>query len=192
MQNLKRNWLVQNWHEEFNKLWPKHTKISKIFPLLSCFWPKYIMLQLRKYKGVMFDGTEYWCKIWMKTDFCFQKLHEEFGKLSREHLKVSKLVLWWDSFIQSRKCISLKFTGEFFVMTMKKRCKIGRRIDLSFQNWHVRFNGLFLIKVYNATAKKLQKSYIWWHWRLMQNLKEIWSVLKWHQEFVKFSFTGWK
>ena len=133
MQNLKRNWLVQNWHEEFNKLWPKHTKISKIFPLLSCFWPKYIMLQLRKYKGVMFDGTEYWCKIWRKTDFCFQKLHEEFGKLSREHLKVSKLVLWWDSFIQSRKCISLKFTGEFFVMTMKKDAKLEGELTCRFK-----------------------------------------------------------
>ena len=34
----------------------------------------------------MFDGTEYWCKIWNKTDFCFQKWHEEFSKFSAEHL----------------------------------------------------------------------------------------------------------
>ena len=133
MQNLKRNSLVQNWHEEFNKLWPKHTKISKIFPLLGCFWPKYIMLQLRKYRGVMFDGTEYWRKSWRKTDFCFQKWHEEFGKLSREHLKVSKLVLWWDYYIQSRKCISLKFTGEFFVMTMKKDTKLEGELTCHFK-----------------------------------------------------------
>ena len=60
MQNLKRNWLVQNWHEEFNKFWPKHSKISKICTLMGCFWPKYIMLQLRKYREVMFDGTQDW------------------------------------------------------------------------------------------------------------------------------------
>ena len=160
MQNFKTNWLVQNWHKEFNKSWPEHSKNSKMCPLLSWFWLKYIILQLRKLRGVMFDGSEYWFKIWRKTDFYFQKWHGEFRKFSPEHLKVSKLGLWWDSFIQSRKCISLKFTGEFFVMTMKKKCKIGRRIDLLFQNWHVHFNELFLIKVYNAWAKKVQKLYL--------------------------------
>ena len=38
-------WLVQNWHEEFNKFWPKHLKIPKICTLMGSFWPKYIMLQ---------------------------------------------------------------------------------------------------------------------------------------------------
>ena len=27
----------------------------------------------KKYRGVIFDGTEYWCKIWRKTD-CFLKI----------------------------------------------------------------------------------------------------------------------
>ena len=31
------------------------------------------------YRGVIFDGTEYLCKIGKKTDLCFQKWHEEFG-----------------------------------------------------------------------------------------------------------------
>ena len=30
----------------------------------------------------MFDVTEYWCKIWMKTDLYFLKWHKEFGKVS--------------------------------------------------------------------------------------------------------------
>ena len=42
---------------------------------------------------------------------------------------------------------------------------------------HLHFNGLLLTKVYNVWAKKVQKSYVWWHWRLMQNLKENWLVL---------------
>ena len=41
-------------------------------------------------REVIFDGTEDWCKIWRKTDFCFLKRPEEFGKFSPEHLKVSK------------------------------------------------------------------------------------------------------
>ena len=27
------------------------------------------MFELKKYGGVMFDGTEDWCKIWKKTDW---------------------------------------------------------------------------------------------------------------------------
>ena len=54
----------------------------------------------------------------------------------------------------------------------------------NLKNLHL--NGLFLIKVYNVWAKEVQRSYIWWHWRLMQ----IWRrtdlcFIKWHEEFGK-------
>ena len=107
----------QNW-QDFDEFWPEHSKISKICTLIGCLWPKY-MCDLKKYRGVMFRSTEYWCKIWRKTDFCFQKWHEEFEKFSPEHLKVSKLGLRWDSLVQSWKCMSLRFAGELCVMQMK-------------------------------------------------------------------------
>ena len=31
----------------------------------------------------MFDGTEDWCKIWGRTDLCFEKWHEESGKFEK-------------------------------------------------------------------------------------------------------------
>ena len=62
-------------------------------------WPK-------KYRGVTFHNTDESCKIWRKTELWFGKWHDEFGKFSSEHLKVSKLVLSWDPFVQIRKCIS--------------------------------------------------------------------------------------
>ena len=43
---------VQNWYEEFDEFWPKHSKSSKICLLMGWFWPKYIMLELKKYRGV--------------------------------------------------------------------------------------------------------------------------------------------
>ena len=85
---------VRNWHEKFKEFWPEHSKISRICPLVGCLWPKYIIFELTKYRGVMFDGTENWCKIWRKTDMCFQKWHEEFGNFSPEHSIASKLGLW--------------------------------------------------------------------------------------------------
>ena len=77
---------VQNWHKEFDEFWPEHLKISKICTLMSFFWAKYIMFDLKKYRGVMFGSTEYWCNIWRKTDLCFQKWHEEFSKFLPEHI----------------------------------------------------------------------------------------------------------
>ena len=64
----------QNWHEEFENFWPKHSKVSKTCILMVSFWPKHIMFELKKYRAVMFDGTEDWSKIWRKTDLCFQKM----------------------------------------------------------------------------------------------------------------------
>ena len=39
---------VQNGHEEFDELWPEHSKISKICTLMGCFWPKYILFEQKK------------------------------------------------------------------------------------------------------------------------------------------------
>ena len=72
----------QNLHEEFDEFWPKHSKVSKICPLMSVFWPKY-MFQFKKYREVMFDGIEHWYKIWRKADLCFQNWHEELDKFSQ-------------------------------------------------------------------------------------------------------------
>ena len=38
------------------------------------------------------------------------------------------------------------------------------------------FNGLLLSKVWIAWAKKVQRSCLSWHWRVMQNLKKNWLV----------------
>ena len=68
---------------------PSTQKISNICTLMGCFWPKYIMFELRKYIGVMFDGTGNWCKIWRKIDLCFLKWHEEFGEFSFTGWKIA-------------------------------------------------------------------------------------------------------
>ena len=122
----------QNWHEEFDEFWLDHSKISKIYTLMGCVWPKYMTFELKKYRGVIFHDTGEWCKIWRNTDLWFGKWHEVFNKFSPEYSKVSKLGLWWDSFIQSRKCMSLKFTGKLCVMTRKNDAKFGEELTCQF------------------------------------------------------------
>ena len=72
----------QNWHDEFDEFWFKRTKVSKICTLIDSLWSKNTIFELKTFRGVMFDGTEDWYKIWRKTDLCFQKWHEEFGKFA--------------------------------------------------------------------------------------------------------------
>ena len=142
---------IQNWHEEVNKFCSEHSKISKIYTLMGYFWLKYIMFKLQNYRGVMFDGNKYWCKIWRKTDLCFQKWHEEFSKFSPEQL-LSKLGLSWHPFVQSWKCMSLKFIEELCVMTMNNDAKFEE--ELTWRTWQIlQGNGLFLTKVFNVWAK---------------------------------------
>ena len=59
----------------------------KICTLMGFFWPKYIMFELKKYRGVMRHYTEDRCKLWKKNDLWFHKWHEEFGEFHRSTQK---------------------------------------------------------------------------------------------------------
>ena len=83
----------QNWHKEFDKFWLDHLKVLKTYSLMGCFWTKWIMFDLKKYRGVVFHGTREWSKVWRKTGLRFGKWHEEFGNFSAEHTKVPKFGL---------------------------------------------------------------------------------------------------
>ena len=122
-----------------------------------------------------FDVTQNWSKVWRETGFFFQKLHKEFSKFSPEHLKVSKLGLWWHLFIQIWKFVSLKFTGELCIMTRKLMQKMVRNwlgsSKLTWGIWGIltreienpkalHFNGMILTKVYNFWTKREQRSYV--------------------------------
>ena len=148
---------VQNWHEQFDKFWFKHSKISKICTLMGCLWPKYIMFDLKKYRGVMFDGTEYWCKIWRKTDFCFQKWHKEFGKFLPEHLillnpkwKIYELKIYRGTICHEK----MQNWKRNWLVVPKLRWVLWWILTRALKNLkNLHFNGLPLTKSYNVWAK---------------------------------------
>ena len=87
-EKLRKIWrgtdsLFQSWLEEFEEFWPK--KVSKIFILMDSFWVKYILFELKKYRGVIFHETEEEYKIWREIDLSFQNWHNEFDKFWPEH-----------------------------------------------------------------------------------------------------------
>ena len=118
----KTDLLFQKW-QEFGEIWPEHSKVYKTCTFICSYCAKYLMFDLKKYRGVIFHDTEGWCKIWRKTDLWFGKWHEEYGKFSPEHLKVSKLGFWWDPLIQSWKSMSLKSTEESSLIKIKNDTK---------------------------------------------------------------------
>ena len=81
----------QNWHEEFDEFWLAHLKVSEIFTLRGSFWAKYILFELKRYRGVIFHETEEGYKIWRGIDLSFQNWHKEFDKFWPEHSSVSKI-----------------------------------------------------------------------------------------------------
>ena len=98
--------MTEKSNAKFGQFWWEHSKVSKIWTLIGPFHAKHIKFDLKHYRGVIFHDTEESCKVWIKTGLWFGKWHEEFGKFSPEHLKVSKLVLSWDPFVQIRKYMS--------------------------------------------------------------------------------------
>ena len=95
------------------------------------------------------------------------------------------MTLLWGTLIPSRKGMSLKFTGKLCVMTMKKDAKFEKELTSSKLTWgtqqiltrafenlkNLLFNGLHLTKIYNASAWKVQRSYVWCHSRLTKKIE---------------------
>ena len=136
---------------------------------MGSLWPKYIMFELKQYRGVIFHDTEESCKIWRKTDLWFGKWHEEFGKFSPEHSKVSKLGLWWDSFVQSIKCMSLKFTEELCLVTMKNDEKFEEELTCHLKT---DMRNLTNLEKNTPKSKKLLFNWLLWPKYIMLELKK--------------------
>ena len=128
---------VQYWDEEFNKIWPEFLKISKVYTLMDGFWSKYVMLELRKYRRVMFDGIEYWCKIWRKTTCAFEN---DTRKIFTRSLKNLKIMVLMGFFYPKKKMHELKIYRGVMCHNNEEWCKIRRGTDLSFQNWPEEFD----------------------------------------------------
>ena len=119
---------VQNWYEEFKKFWPEHSKVSEICTLMGCFWPRYIMFELRKYRGVMFDGTslkENWLVLPKLSREIWQILTRALENLKNLHfyrLPLTKVYNVW----------AKKSTDELCLMALKIDAKYEGKLTCAF------------------------------------------------------------
>ena len=111
MQSLKKNWLlVSNMTWRIWWIFTQESKIqaqeSKNFTSISYFCPKYMRLELKKYRGVIFHDSEQWCKIWINPDLVVSKMAWGIGWTFIRALKVWKVLNWWAVFVKSIWCFS--------------------------------------------------------------------------------------
>ena len=75
---------------KFGEEWTRRFKIGirnliraleKIFTLMSSFGAKYILFELKKYRGIIFHETEEGYKVWRGIELSFQNWHKEFDKI---------------------------------------------------------------------------------------------------------------
>ena len=88
---MKRNWLVSSkltW--EIWRILTRALENLKNLHFNGLLLNKVHVWAKKRYRGILLDGTEYWCNIWRKSDLYFQKWHEEFSKFSPEHVRKSK------------------------------------------------------------------------------------------------------
>ena len=107
---------------------------------MGSFWTKYILFELKKYRGIIFHETEEGYKTWSRIDLSFQNWHQKFNQFWPEHLKVSKIFTLMGSlwakyiFFELKKCRGIIFHEA------EEGYKIWRGINSSFENWHKEFD----------------------------------------------------
>ena len=162
-------------------------KVSKVSTLMGSFWAKYILFELKKYRGVIFHETEEGYKIWRGIDSSFQNWHNEFDKFWPEYSKslknfhfngllLSKVYIVWAKKVE-RSYLSWNWIR---VQNLERNQLVVSKLTQGI--WQIltralkslkdfNFNELLLNKVYIAWTKKVERIYLSWHWRVMQILK---------------------
>ena len=147
----------QNWHEKFDEFWLKHLKVSKNFILMCSFWAKYILVELKKYTGVIFHETEEGYKIFRGIESLFQNWHKEFDKIWPEHSKVSKVFIsmgfFWAKYILFELKKSLE---ELPFMKLKRDTKFAEELNCYFKI------GIRNLTKFDPSTWKPQKFSIYW------------------------------
>ena len=166
---------LKNWLVVLKLTWGTSQILTRVPESLKnlCFiigslWRKYILFELQKYRQVIFHDTKEICKFWRKTDLQFEK---DSGNLAHFHQNFSNLQL----------CMTMKNNPKFeedLTRHFKTDIKNLTNFDSSTRNLtKLLFNMLLWPKYIILELRKVQRSYVWWHWRLIQNLKEKWLVL---------------
>ena len=128
----KTDLLFQEW-QKFGYFWPEYSKVSQICALIGFYCAKYLMFDRKKYRGFIFHDNEEWCKNLKKNWLAVWKITWRVWQIVTRALESAKIGILWHPFVQGRKCMSLQFTVELCVMTMKNDTKVEKELICRFK-----------------------------------------------------------
>ena len=108
-------------------------QVLRIFTLIGSFLATYVTFNLKMYKWGIFHDKEKWCK-WKsekwKVRLVVWKMTWGIWLAFTRALESLKIRLWWDPFIQRRKCMSLKIYRGVMYHGNETWCNVWREIDV--------------------------------------------------------------
>ena len=128
-------------------------------------------------------------KIWIHPDLVVSKIAQGIGWNFIRALKSLKNYTLRGSFCPKDIMFQLE---DLWVMTLKGDAKFKGKLtrnlkdkiknlvnfsESSQRSENLPFDGLFLSKSYKDLDEKVQKSYVSWHWRVIQSLKQNWLLV---------------
>ena len=166
---------------------PPTTQKSESVTSIGYFCPKYMRIELKKYRGVFFHYNEQWYKIRINAALVVSKMGWGIWLTFIRALKSLKNCTLMGSFCRNNTMFQLENSEELYVMILKGDAKFKGNWHVAwkirdFINFHatsqkpenLHFDRILLPKVYKDLDEKIQKGYVSWHWRVMQSLKKNW------------------
>ena len=153
------------------------TQEHEHFTLMGSFCPKYMRFELKIYRGVIYHDTEQWCKIWINPDPKVSKIAWGIGWTFIRTVKTLKSCTLIGCFCVMRLKGDVKFKGK---STRGLKNGISNLVNFhasSQKSQNLPFDGLLLSNECKVLDGEVQKSYVSWHWRVMQFLKNNWLLV---------------
>ena len=163
-------------------------------------WSIPVIFDLKKYGGILFLDTREWFKIWRKTNLWFGKYMRNLANFYQSNWKsqnwdfdgilLSKVENVWAENLQgsyvSWQSRLMQKSKKNWLVNSKLTWGIWQSLTRALENLkYLHFNCLPLTKVYNVWAKKVQGSYVWWHFCFQKREEEFGKVLPEHLKVSK-------
>ena len=172
---LKRNFQAFRWLVENSPNSSCHVWIHKS-----------VFLWILHQSSVSWDATIMY--LFSRNLICFgqkEPIKKQNFRLSTAHVKFHQIFILIGSFCWNFIKFQLKKYRGFMSHDTEDWCKIRKKneknlvnFDLSSRNSQIfHFDWFLLCKVYSVWPKKVQRSYLSRHWRVIQNLKKNWLVI---------------
>ena len=126
----KTDLLFQKW-QKFGEIWPEHSKVSKTCTFICSYCAKYLMFDLKMYRGVFFHGTKGDTKFEEKLTCGLENDMRNMANFHRSTWKSQNSD--FDEILQSKVQKVWAPTGELCIIAMKNDTKFEEELTCYFK-----------------------------------------------------------